>query len=365
MWSLDKMKITTILGTRPEIIRLSRIMPLLDKSCEHTIIHTTQNHDYKLNDIFFQELGLRLPDMFLGAKEMSLGDQLATMFPKLENTFLRNRPDKVVILGDTNSGLASFIAERMGISVYHLEAGNRCHDKRVPEEVNRKLIDAISSYNLPYTPGSRENLIREGVRKDKIFTSGNPINEVLKHYGRGIGSSTIMATLGIRHGNYFLATFHRAETVDHPHRLKQIIDGLNGVANKYKMPVVCSVHPRTKAKLASGKYDVSALKMLEPFGFFDFVKLERGAKCILTDSGTVSEEACILGIPCVIMRDTTERPEIIESGSAIVSTVDSARILACTKIIMHTDAWPLPIGYGDLNVATKIINFVIGGEPTQ
>jgi len=359
------MKITTILGTRPEIIRLSRIMPLLDKLCKHTIIHTTQNHDYRLNDIFFKELGLRLPDIFLGAKEMSLGEQLAIMFPKLENIFSRNRPDKVVILGDTNSGLASFMAERMGIPVYHLEAGNRCHDKRVPEEVNRKLIDAISSYNLPYTPGSRENLIREGVSKDKIFTSGNPINEVLNYYSGEIQASRILKQLKLQKQKYFLATFHRAETVDYPDRLNQIVEGLLAVAETYGIPIVCSIHPRTRKKLTALKYDGSKLMMLEPFGFFDFVKLEKNAMGILTDSGTVSEEACILGVPCIVMRDTTERPEIVESGSAIVSTVNSARILACTEIIMHTDAWPLPIGYGDLNVATKIINFVIGGEPAQ
>jgi len=358
------MKITTILGTRPEIIRLSRIMPLLDKLCKHTIIHTTQNHDYKLNDIFFKELDLRLPDIFLGAKEMSLGDQLATMFPKLENLFSNSRPDKVVILGDTNSGLASFIAERMGIPVYHLEAGNRCHDKRVPEEVNRKLIDAISSYNLPYTPGSRENLIREGVGKDKIFTSGNPINEVLNYYSEEIQASRILKQLKLYKREYFLATFHRAETVDYPDRLNQIVKGLLAVAEVYGMPVVCSVHPRTRKKLATLKYDESKLMMLEPFGFFDFVELEKNAKLILSDSGTVSEEACILRVPCVVMRDTTERPEIIESGSAVVSTVDSTRILACTEMMLPIDTWPLPIGYGDLNVSTKITNFILGGKIT-
>jgi UDP-N-acetylglucosamine 2-epimerase (non-hydrolysing) len=326
------------------------------------IVHTGQNYDYNMNDVFFKELGLRQPDIFLEAKSSTFGGQVSIMLEKIEKVFKEVRPDKVVILGDTNSGLCAIVAERMRIPVYHLEAGNRCFDRSVPEEVNRKLIDSISTYNLPYTPGSRENLINEGVSKQQIFTCGNPIGEVLQAYGVNAYQSHILNELSLEAGNYFLATFHRAETVDFEDRLKQIIDGLIEVENKFGYPIVCSIHPRTRDKLNKMKYTLNkSILFLEPFGFLDFVNLEKNAFCILTDSGTVSEEACILGVPCVIIRDITERPEILECGSAMLSGVNSKKIADCVEIMRHRDDWKLPIGYGDYDVSDKVVQFILGG----
>lgn len=356
-------KVLTILGTRPEIIRLSRIMPLLDTLCNHVVVNTMQNYDLKLNDIFFTELGLRKPDIYLNAESKSFGEQVAIMLQKIEVIFKESRPDKVVILGDTNSGLCAIIAERMGIPVYHMEAGNRCFDKTVPEEVNRKIIDAISSYNLPYTSGSRENLINEGIHKSRIFTCGNPISEVLKEYDSKIQESTVLEQLGVKYEGYFLATFHRAETVDIEERLVQIVDGLTEVSVKYNAPVVCSIHPRTRERLSKINIVKSKKVMfLEPFGFFDFVQLERKAMCVLTDSGTVSEEACILHVPCVITRDVTERPELLECGSAMLSGVDADKILKCTEIMTARKSWTPPVGYECDDVSLKTVQFILGGK---
>jgi len=355
------MRVLTILGTRPEIIRLSRIMPLLDELCEHTIVHTTQNFDYQLSDIFFKQMRLRQPDIFLGAKSSTFGGQIAIMLKKIESVFRKIKPDKVVILGDTNSGLCSIIAERMGIPVYHLEAGNRCFDKEVPEEVNRRLIDSISTYNLPYTPGSRENLLNDGINKKSIFTCGNPIREVLDYYNPEIQCSDILSIYNLEKNKYFVATFHRAETVDRSNRLKEIIQGIVKIEERYNMPVICSIHPRTRDKLRKIKVNINDnIKFGNPLGFYDFVKLEQDALCVLTDSGTVSEETCILGTPCIIIRNTTERPELLESGSAFLSGVNSNKIFDSVEIMMHRKDWSLPVGYGDTEVSHKVVQFILG-----
>ena len=357
-------KIITILGTRPEIIRLSMIMPLLDKYCQHTIVNTMQNYDYSLNDIFFKELGLRVPDVQSKVDWKSFVGQITTMFTQIEKVFSDINPDAVVVLGDTNSGLCAIVAERMGISVYHLEAGSRCFDRTVPEEVNRKIIDSISRYNLPYTPNSKHNLMKEGIDKTHIFMCGNPIGQVLDYYiyRQKIQDSDILGTLGIVPSRYFLATFHREETVDDPDRLFHVVKGLQQVAEKHSIPMICSVHPRTRIQLEKMKLDQHDLiRFLEPFGFFDFVKLEQNAKCILTDSGTVSEEACILGIPCVIVRDVTERPELLECGSAMLSGVNANSIELCTEMMCGRLVWDLPKGYADKDMAHKVIQYILGG----
>jgi len=356
------MKIVTFLGTRPEIIRLSRIIPKLDKVCTHIVAHTGQNYDKNLSDIFFEELNLRQPDYYMGAKG-SMGEQIAIIIKESEVILKKERPDKVLILGDTNSGLVAYVAERMGIPVYHMEAGNRCHDKRVPEEINRKVIDHVSTYNFPYTPNSRENLLREGIDNTKIIVSGNPIYEVLSNYQSYIYKSKILKELKLKENKYFLATFHRAETVDYVNRLQWLIQGLDQIACYYHLPVVCSIHPRTRNKLQ--KWDIKTpmgLKFIEPVGFFDFIKLEQNAKCILSDSGTVCEEACILGVPHAIMRDTTERPETVRVGASIISGVeDSWNIFKCTKVMLDGDkTWKQPEGYIDENVSDKIVKYLIG-----
>ena len=356
-----KDKVYTIIGTRPEIIRLARIMPKLDAACHHTIIHTNQNCDYKLRDIFFDDLCLRKPDVTLEVSTSMLSAQISNMFVEVEKIFLETRPDKVLILGDTNSGLCAIIAERMGIPVYHMEAGNRCFDKRVPEEVNRRIIDSISAYNMPYTPHSRENLIREGNNTKKLFMCGNPIMEVLAYYHDRIRSRRILDKLNLKEKKYFLADFHRAETVDIPERLTNLIAGLNKVAKKFNRQVICSIHPRTREKLKAIDVKLDErVSFLEPFGFLDFVKLEQSAECVLSDSGLVSEETCMFGTPCVIIRDTTERPEIVESGSAMISGLDPDRMLMCTELMIGRKGWQVPVGHNDPNVSDKVVNFILG-----
>ncbi len=354
--------VITILGTRPEIIRLSRIIPKLDKVCNHILVHTGQNYDPKLSGIFFKDLKLRQPDYYLGAKG-TMAEQIAIILRETEKIFIKEKPDKLLILGDTNSGLSAIIAERMGIPVYHMEAGNRCYDLEVPEEINRKIIDHISTYNFPYTPGSRENLIEEGLNKTRIIRSGNPIYEVLGHYSSQIKKSKILDTLNLKSKEYFLATFHRAECVDKRERLEQIMGGLEIVAHNYNMPIIVSVHPRTRQKL--DKWGLKSInkniKFLEPLGFFDFVKLEENALCMISDSGTCCEEGTLLYTPTVICRKTTERPETVKVGSAIVSGIMSKMIGECVDIMVNRKlTWEQPKGYIDSNVSEKMIKYLIG-----
>jgi UDP-N-acetylglucosamine 2-epimerase (non-hydrolysing) len=352
--------IMTILGCRPEVIRLSRIIPKLDKLCNHILIHTGQNYDKNLNEIFFKDLGIRKPDYFMNARG-TLGEQISIIMKETEKVLDKYKPDKVLILGDTNSGLATYIAERKGIPVYHMEAGNRCHDLRVPEEINRKLIDHTASYNFPYTPGSKENLLREGFDPTKVIVSGNPIYEVMKYYNKQINNSKILEKLKLNPHKYFLATFHRQETVDDDNRLFEVIKGLVKIEKKYRIPVICSIHPRTREKLNKTEWGIylDGLTLLEPMGFFDFVKLEKNATVILSDSGTVCEEACILRVPHVIMRDSTERPETVRVGASIISKVNAENI--CNAIgLFQTVDWEIPEGYIDNNVSNKIVNYILG-----
>lgn len=356
------MKVMTILGTRPEIIRLSLIIKKLDKICTHTLVHTGQNFSTLLNDIFFRELSIRKADYYLQLPTSSLGIQIGKLLQEIEKVILKEKPDKILILGDTNSGLSAIIAERLGIPVFHMEAGNRCFDLKVPEEKNRKIIDAISTYALPYTTGSRENLLSNGISKDKIFVSGNPIYEVLNHYQKDIENSNILSRLNIEKDKYILATIHRAENVDIKARIETIIRAINSVQKEFNYKIIFSVHPRTKSKLD----DFNLLNInndiiyCDPFGFFDFVKLEKNAAFVLTDSGTVQEECCIFKIPTVTIRDTTERPETVECGSNIVSGVNYEKIITCSRLMASSSrTWQYPDGYLDGNVSNKVINFLI------
>jgi len=356
------MKIVTILGTRPEIIRLSLIIKKLDKISNHTIIHTGQNYSSDLKDIFFQQLKLRNPDFYLNATDSSIGPQLSKIIGETYKILEKIKPDKILILGDTNSGLASIVAEKMMIPVYHMEAGNRCHDLSVPEEKNRHIIDAISSYNLPYTPGSYNNLIKEGHSPKKTIITGNPINEVLINFKKEIDKSDILKILRLKEKNYFICTTHRAENVDNQIRLKEIFKGLDLVAKEYKMPIIVSVHPRTREKMK--KFNImpknQLIKLLDPLGFFDFVKLEKNAICAISDSGTVQEECCILRVPAVTIRVTTERPETIECGSNILSGLNSENMLKSVKMILKRKTnWIQPKGYSDKKVSQKIINLML------
>lgn len=352
------MKILTVLGTRPEIIRLSRIIPLLDQYVDHKIVHTGQNYDHNLNEIFFSELGLRQCDYIIDSKADTLSEQLGKIFVGIENTLKSYCPDKVLILGDTNSSLAAIICERLGIPVYHMEAGNRCFDLKVPEEKNRKMIDCISSFNLPYTEISKQNLLDDGIPRDKIFVVGNPIYEVLHHYHRQINNSNILDKLKLEQNQYVIVTAHRSENVDNEIRLKNIIESLNIISKDYR--VVFSCHPRTKNRLKNLNLNLNNLIVCEPFGFFDFVKLEKNCRLAITDSGTVQEEMCIFNIPTLTIRDTTERPETVLCGSNIISGLEVDNIIRCYKRTLSMSRhWNIPSEYTQLNVSEVVTNILL------
>ncbi|MCR2804445.1 non-hydrolyzing UDP-N-acetylglucosamine 2-epimerase [Paenibacillus soyae] len=359
------MKVMTIIGTRPEIIRLSRIIPKLDQlASKHVLVHTGQNKQPFLNDIFFSQLQLRQPDYRIDLPSFSFGGQIGSLFPEVESIIRQEQPDRVLILGDTNSALCALLSERIGVPVYHMEAGNRCFDPRVPEEMNRKVIDTVSSFNLPYTRGARDNLLKEGIPSTRIWVSGNPIYEVIEHYKKPIEASDILNHLQLVSNNYILVTAHRAENVDHESTLRSIMDGLHRVADELQIPVICSVHPRTKTKLDAFGVAIAnpLIRLYEPFGFFEFVKLQANARCVVTDSGTVQEESCILGVPSVIIRRSTERPETVLCGSSVVSGIESDRIADCVKLMSAgRKAWVSPEGYLDPDVSVKVVNMVLGG----
>lgn len=354
------MKVVTICGTRPELIRLSRIIPKLDKISNHLFIFTDQNYDSKLRDIFFKELKLRNPDINLNAIG-SFGTQMGIMFPKLEEILKKEEPDKMLILGDTNSCLSAIIAERMGTPVYHMEAGNRCGE-RIPEEINRHIVDSVCSFNLPYTHKSKENLLREGFNPKRIILSGNPIFEVINYYKSQINKSKILKQLNLKRKNYVLVTLHRQENVDNPERFNKIVQAYNLIAENTQ--VIVSTHPRTKSKINTLNIPVHPnIRFLEPFGFFDFIKLEQNSKSILTDSGTCQEEACILHIPSIVTRKATERMETIECGASILSGIETEDIyesyLNSQKMNVN---WLPPEEYLDNNVSNKVISYLLNKE---
>ena len=357
------MKIMTIVGTRPEIIRLSQVIKLLDKFCDHVLVHTGQNYDPNLSDIFFDELGVRQPDIHMGVKESGFADQIAQILSHTGRILAEQRPDRLLLLGDTNSALTAIIAARMGIAVYHMEAGNRCYDNRVPEEINRRIIDHSSDVLMPYTHRSKENLVREGIERQRIFVIGNPIGEVIDSYEDGINSSQAVQQLAVHQGEYFLATLHRAENVDIPSRLAKLLEGLSLVGDYYEQPVIVSLHPRTANKIASYKIPICSkwVRIVEPLGFFDFVALEKQAKCVLTDSGTVQEECCIFNVCNVTIRDVTERSETIEVGGNILSGADPEGILNCVRLALASySKWVPPSEYLVKNVSMIVAKIVLG-----
>ncbi|MEO7538634.1 MAG: UDP-N-acetylglucosamine 2-epimerase (non-hydrolyzing) [Pyrinomonadaceae bacterium] len=357
------MKIMTIFGTRPEIIRLSLILKVLDQHCEHTTVHTGQNYDESLSDIFIRDLEVRTPDVHLGIKSSSFGEQIGQILSKTDEVLENYKPDRLLLLGDTNSALSAIAAARRQIPVFHMEAGNRCFDDRVPEEVNRRIIDHSSSVLLPYTERSKENLVREGIERDRIFVTGNPIKEVLDHFADRIESSSVMKELDVLPFEFFLVTLHRAENVDLPDRVAKIFAGLAEIASKFGKKVLVSVHPRTAQKLEQhginpGSTDIRLLKALN---FFDFVKLEKNALAVLTDSGTVQEECSIFGIPNITLRDVTERPETIECGSNILSGAESDTIVRSVEIaIAQPASWTPPREYMAENVSQTVSRIVLG-----
>lgn len=356
------MKVLTILGTRPEIIRLSLLIPKLDRWTEHILLHTGQNYEPELDSIFFETLKIRMPNLHLDSRSDSVFMQIGKILKFVETCIEKHRPDACVILGDTNSGLSAMVCEKMGVPVFHMEAGNRCFDLKVPEEQNRKIIDHVSSWLFPYTEGARSHLLREGLKDEHIFVTGNPIFEVLEHYREQIDESEILKQLDVHRGEFFLATAHRAENVDVPDRLLGITRGLNGLAGQYGLPIIWSVHPRTRMRLQNLSMELNPLiKLCAPFNLFDFVKLEKSAFCVLTDSGTVQEECCLFHVPAVTLRDTTERPETILCGSNILVGCNESTILDGVNIVTQTNySWDIPSEYTDLHVTDKVLRLLVG-----
>ncbi len=356
------MKLMTVLGTRPEIIRLSRIIPRLDELTEHVLIHTGQNFDPSLSEQFFDELGLRQPDRILGVRASTAGEQIGQILSRCEEAFDEFKPTRLLLLGDTNSSLCAIIAKRHGIPVFHMEAGNRCFDDRVPEEVNRRIIDHSSDVLMPYTERSRANLLREGIAGHHIFVTGNPIYEVMQHYASHYTDSNILETLEIDAQNYFLVTLHRAENVDIASRIDGFLKALDTLGRIYQCPVIVSTHPRTRSRMqAAGLSAGNHVKFSDPFGFFDFMRLQKDARCVLSDSGTVQEECAILGQANVTLRDVTERPETVECGSNILSGADAASIERCVKVALSAQgSWVAPPEYTLDLVSETVVRILLG-----
>lgn len=357
------MKMMTILGTRPEIIRLSRVIPLLDECGPHVLVNTGQNFDPTLNNIFFTELGLRAPDYSLQCVSEHPIQQIASILTECEKAMAMEKPDRILILGDTNSALAAIVAQKMGIPVFHMEAGNRCYDDRVPEEINRRIVDHCSEVLLPYTERSRANLLKEGIASHKIYVTGNPILEVLDFYTEKISASKILPQMYLKPGAYFLVTLHRAENVDIPERLDKFMEALALLKLEYELPVICSLHPRTRSRLQKRSYVFGGdgIRHSEPLGLFDFVALEKEAACVLSDSGTVQEECCIMGIPNVTLRDVTERPETVESGSSILAGCEPEAILRAVQTALKLGGlWEAPVEYRKKQVSTTVAKIITG-----
>jgi len=354
------MKVMSIFGTRPEIIRLSRIFPLLDKHFVHIMVNTNQNYTKNLNSIFFTELELRKPDYNLKISTENYGTEVAQIISKCEKVILKEKPDVILILGDTNSGLSAIPASHYGIPIVHLEAGMRAYDVRMPEEKNRVLIDHLSTILLPYTNYSRENLIRENIHPSKINVVGNPIVEVIEYFSKKIEKSKILEKMKLTNNDFFLVTAHRSENVDDVENLKIIFEALNKIHKKYKKRIIYPMHPRTLSKiknLSLPKY----LEIIKPLGFFDFTKLEKNAFCLITDSGTVPEETMYFKKPCVTIRNSTERPETIEMGSNVLSGLNSDDIFDCVnQITSITPDWIWNSSLGDGRTASKVVNIIRG-----
>jgi UDP-N-acetylglucosamine 2-epimerase (non-hydrolysing) len=328
------MKVATILGTRPEIIRLSRVIAALDRYTDHVLIHTGQNYDYELNQVFFEDLEIRRPDYFLEAAGKNAAETIGLVISKSSDALAEVQPDAVLILGDTNSCLAALAAKRMKIPVFHMEAGNRCFDERVPEEINRRIVDHISDINLPYSDISREYLLREGIAPDRIIKTGSPMWEVLHHYLPNIQRSDVLSRLGLKPAEYFVVSCHREENVDKPRQLKSFVEILNRLAEAYKLPIIVSTHPRTRANLDRLNLELnSEVNLRKPMGFFDFVKLELNAKATLSDSGTITEESSILGFPALNLREAHERPEGMEEAVVMLTGFDAQRVTECLRIL--------------------------------
>jgi UDP-N-acetylglucosamine 2-epimerase len=362
----SSLKVMTILGTRPEIIRLSRVMALLDRHVQHIIVHTGQNYDYELNEVFFNDLEIRKPDYFLQVDTSSLGAVLGGTLIKVEEVLKKERPDAVLILGDTNSSVAGIMAKRLKIPIFHMEAGNRCFDFNVPEEINRRIIDHIADFNLVYTEHARRHLLSEGLPHRRIYLTGSPMYEVLTYYRDRIDGSGILDELNLRDQGYFVVSVHREENVDNPANLEKILTVLNRLAERYDVPVIVSTHPRTRKRLEglqSMEMD-PRIRFLKPFGFFDYVHLEMHALCTVSDSGTISEESAVLSFPAVTIREAIERPEALDAGRIILTGLDVDTVLDAVGLVTVEDRERLekeiPAEYRIPDTSWRVLKLILG-----
>jgi len=362
---MNQIKILTILGTRPEIIRLSRVMAKLDQYTNHQVVHTGQNYDYELNEIFFKEMGVRKPDHFLEVDASSLGSVLGETLIKIEAILESEKPDAVLILGDTNSSIAGIIAKRMKIPIYHMEAGNRSFDFNVPEEVNRRIIDHIADFNLVYTEHARRHLLSEGLPHRNIYLTGSPMNEVLNHFSNNIDSSSVLNQLCLKPSEYILVSMHREENVDSTPHLKKLLDCLVSTSKHFKKKILVSTHPRTKKCIESiGGFEHPDITFAKPFGFFDYNKLQKESFCVLSDSGTITEESSLLRFPAVTIRQSMERPEGLDTGSIIITGFDVDTILQSIQIVTEQknsgNCPPAPTDYCVDNVSDRVLKLILG-----
>lgn len=331
---MSKLKVVTIVGTRPEIIRLSRTIAKLDQYTDHTLVHTGQNYDYELNQIFFDDLGIRAPDVFLECAGGSAAETMAQVISKSDKLFEQLKPEAVLILGDTNSALSAISAKRKKIPIFHMEAGNRCFDLRVPEEINRKIVDHISDVNLPYSDIARDYLLREGISPDFIVKTGSPMDEVLNHYEEKIAQSDVLERIELTSEEYFLVSVHREENVDSERNINNYVLALNTIAEKYNMPIIVSTHPRTRKKIELLNLEFHSLvRLMKPLGFSDYIRLQKEAKVVLSDSGTITEESSILNFPAINIREAQERPEGFEEGAVMFTGMSVERILQAIEIL--------------------------------
>ncbi|MGA8047494.1 MAG: UDP-N-acetylglucosamine 2-epimerase (non-hydrolyzing) [Dermatophilaceae bacterium] len=361
------LKVMTIVGTRPELIRLSLVIKRLDETVNHVLVHTGQNYDYTLNQVFFDDLGIRQPDYLLGVDTSSLGAVLGGTLIGSERVMQQERPDAVLVLGDTNSCIAAVMAKRMQIPVYHMEAGNRCFDENVPEETNRRLVDHVADFNLVYTEHARRNLLSEGLHPRRIIKTGSPMREVLEAYRQQIEGSDVVSRLGLVEREYFLVSAHREENVDSPQRLTALLKCLEAVHETYELPVYVSTHPRTRKRLeALVEWSApTGITFGQPLGFHDYNRLQLGAACVLSDSGTIAEESTILGFPAVTLRESIERPEALDTGGLLMTGLESEDVMAAVGVVVrsrHHEASSgdlLPSDYAIQNTSERVVNFVL------
>lgn len=358
-----QLKVMTVVGTRPEIIRLACVIRRLEASTKHVLVHTGQNYDYTLNQVFFDDLGLRAPDHFLGVETTSLGTVLGDVLRGTEQVLQEEQPDAMVILGDTNSCISAIMGKRLKVPVFHLEAGNRSFDPNVPEEINRHLVDHVSDYNLAYTEHSRRNLLAEGLKSQDITVTGSPMREVLNRYREHIEASDVLARLGLKPGEYLLASVHREENVDRKDRLEHVLASIQAVAEDQQLPVLVSTHPRTRKRIEEfGLTTETNIRLHDPLGFHDYNKLQLEARCVISDSGTIAEESSILGFPAVTLRDAIERPEAVDTGAIIVTGLQPDDVVDAVRMTVQQYSTDGPItapdDYHIADTSRRVVNFV-------